>query len=57
MAAPSWRKIEAVLIELLRVEGFDIIKERGNSYITISLDDNDHDICIGDFARELEQRL
>jgi hypothetical protein len=61
--AVGWRKIEAVLIELLKEEGFDVEQVRGESFITtfISLDGalarDAIQICIGDFAKELEKRL
>ena len=60
---PSWRKIESVLIELLREEGLELFQFGGETIVTIysSTDeddaDNEHEINLADFARELEQRL
>lgn len=55
---PSWRKIESVLIELLREEGLDIEQERGESFITLYYGDNKVTrINLGDFAQQLEERL
>ena len=57
MAQPSWRKIESALIELLREEGFTIGEYRGNTFIVLTIEDSHHQICVGDFARELEARI
>lgn len=55
---PSWRKIETVLIELLREEGFEIEQDRGDNFITLDLGFADNTtINLGDFARQLEERL
>ena len=57
---PSWRKIEAALIELLREEGFELEQEKGNTFAVVYLKEDAYEptqICIGDFAKELEQRL
>ncbi len=60
---PDWRKIESALIELLREEGLVLEQVGGETSITIysSTDeddaDNEHQINLGDFAKELERRL
>ena len=57
MAKPDWRKIETALIDLLREEGFTIKQEEGESYIELTINDHQHQIVIGDFAKELVERL
>jgi hypothetical protein len=59
---PSWRKIEQVLIELLREEGFDIEEFKGDHFVHLYNDGHEEDdepieINLGDFARHLEERL
>lgn len=55
---PTWRQIEAALIELLREEGFEIEQEHGESYITIDLGyKHPTTIFISGFAHQLEERL
>lgn len=57
---PSWRRIESVLIELLREEGFELEYHKGETTITIVLDEDGLEtatINLGDFARQLEERL
>lgn len=55
---PTWRRIESVLIELLREEGFEIEQEAGLSSITIDLGFAEPTkINLGDFAQQLEERL
>jgi len=57
---PSWRKIEQVLIELLREEGFELEYFKGNTTVTIAHDETSLDLIqinLADFARQLEERL
>lgn len=55
---PTWRKIEAVLIELIREEGFELGQHKGDTYLTTyDADGHGWEINLGDFAKELEQRL
>lgn len=59
---PTWRKIEQVLIELLREEGFEITQYKGESFTSVVVDAMDGnltetEINLGDFARHLEERL
>lgn len=53
MVKPSWRKIETALISILREYGFPLTEERGNTFIDVQ----DVDVCVADFAKELEERL
>lgn len=55
--SPLWRKLEAALIDLLREEGFVLWQDRGNTFIEIGVGNQVNEICIGDFAKELEERL
>lgn len=63
MAQPSWRKIEAALIELLREEGFELEQVQGETSVTLYTrppgDDYEyeHRINLEAFAKELEQRI
>lgn len=55
---PTWRRIETILIELLREEGFEIEQHKGESFTTIDLGfSKPTEINLGDFARQLEERL
>lgn len=54
----GWRKIETALIDLLREEGFEIEQSNGDSYIrVVDMTERPIEINIGDFAKELEERL
>jgi len=61
--APTWRRIETALIELLREEGFELEQVGGNTSITVYSappdegSDHYHEINLGDFAKQLEERL
>ena len=59
MAQPSWRKIEAALIELMREEGFMLEQIGGETTIYVWLDPDEPgaQINLGDFARELSDRI
>jgi len=59
MAQPSWRKIEAALIELMREEGFMLEQIGGETtiYVWPSPDEPGVQINLGDFARELSDRI
>ena len=59
MAQPSWRKIESALIELMREEGFMLEQIGGETTIYVWLDPDEPGVQInlGDFARELSDRI
>lgn len=56
--SPLWRRLEAALIELLREEGFELEQSKGDTYVT-TYDHNGQgwEICLGDFAKLLEERI
>ena len=50
---PTWRRIEAALIELFSAEGFRFEWDKGDTYVTYYR----RRINLADFARQLEDRL
>ncbi len=54
----DWRKIEAMLIEIARINSLLIVDDGGN--ITIGCEDFDHDVVdlsLTELAKELAERL
>lgn len=55
---PSWRKIEAALIELLREEGLELSQVACETCVhTYDIDGQETEISLADFAKELEARI
>ena len=55
--APSWRKIEAALIEIAYSYGYSLDEDRDSGDKTAELDIDGDTINLTDLARELEDRL